>query len=786
MRRSSLTLSSSCSSLLFRQRPPSSPPSTASCTIQPTAPSPARKSPCRQTDSAFVLHATTAANGEFELPQAPIGVYRLRVSAPGFADSLAIDHHRLRHQSCPSHSAVSRRPQPSPWSSTPPTAPHSATDTVTPTTLITRQNDRRNSRRQPHHGHGDDHRLRARLLHDPRHAPHARRPSDQLAHRRRLHPQHQDRFQCRPADRPQRHRLSSKRSAAVTPPTSAIAPMASSMFCLAMALSVTAKPSCSYPPAISTPAKPNSPSATTPRNSLVCKPHRLPLQLRPRHAGLPDSSTTPPTPAAPSLSLIRNQTAKDQLRARRAIPSGFLPDSLRSRPERLRMHLRLLLLLRPARRPNRARLLRHRQLGSHAFTQSTLLLRALLPLQPVQLRFAIYRLPSRNYLAPELQLRRWSGGHTRTISAPTASPAASTRSTIRERPLRRRHQRRLSALPAQFATPTPTRHSSSSTSPIICASARYVTLLGGERFSILHAGLDETAIYPRIGATVDIPRLHWVLRGFYGHFFQPAPIRNRLRVSSQLRHQSARWRKCLHSASLRARRRTSVRHRRSLGAAGCSTSTTSRTASTTSSTTPISANPTSTSPSPSTARWFAPGSSPSARRRLAHFGQFHLAYSNQIAEQRGNVIGGFTCSATTDPACDLGPDYTPVDHDQRNTLNTGFTANLPLHTWFASNVYYGSGFTNGLAGSGQGPYQGPYLPVHTTFDVSAGQNFGENWNLTANILNVTNHRVCSTTPSLSADSTSTIRAWSPPSSATVSISEKRKLPHPSFKAGWSF
>ena len=53
---------------------------------------------------------------------------------------------------------------------------------------------------------------------------------------------------------------------------------------------------------------------------------------------------------------------------------------------------------------------------------------------------------------------------------------------------------------------------------------QYVTLLGGERFSIYRAGLNESAIYPRIGATVEIPRLHWVLRGFYGHFFQPAPL----------------------------------------------------------------------------------------------------------------------------------------------------------------------------------------------------------------------------------------------------------------------
>jgi hypothetical protein len=127
--------------------------------------------------------------------------------------------------------------------------------------------------------------------------------------------------------------------------------------------------------------------------------------------------------------------------------------------------------------------------------------------------------------------------------------------------------------------------------------------------------------------------------------------------------------------------------------------------------------------------------------QLAGFGQFYVTYSNQIAEQRGNIIGGFTCSIATDPACDLGPDYTPLDHDQRDTLNTGFTANLPAHTWFATNVYYGTGFSNGLAGSGEGPYNGRYLPVHTTFDASVGHAFGENWKFTATAINATNHRV---------------------------------------------
>ncbi len=269
---------------------------------------------------------------------------------------------------------------------------------------------------------------------------------------------------------------------------------------------------------------------------------------------------------------------------------------------------------------------------------------------------------------------------------------------------------------------------------------RYVTLLGGERFSIYHAGIDETAIYPRIGATVELPRLHWVLRGFYGHFFQPAPIET---VSSSVLNYAGNlpggentftplpserdeehqfgiqipWRGWTLDVDTFKNRVNNFLDHSNLGESNMYF--------------PIAVD------GALVRAWEMTLHSP----ELAHLGRFYVTYSNQIAEQRGNIIGGFTCTDPNDPSCDLGPDYTPVDHDQRNTLNTGFTANLPLHSWFGSNVYYGSGFTNGLAGSGEGPYQGTNLLVHTTFDVSAGHTFAENWSLTANILNVTNHRV---------------------------------------------
>ncbi len=269
---------------------------------------------------------------------------------------------------------------------------------------------------------------------------------------------------------------------------------------------------------------------------------------------------------------------------------------------------------------------------------------------------------------------------------------------------------------------------------------QYVTLLGGERFSIYRAGLDESAIYPRIGATVRIPRLNWVLRGFYGHYFQPAPI---LTVSSSVlnyagslgggedaftplpserdeEHQfgiEIPYKGWMLDVDTFKNRVNNFLDHSNLGESNMYF--------------PIAVD------GALVRAWELTLRSPS----LAGWGQFHVSYSNQIAEQRGNIIGGFTCSIATDPACDLGPDYFPVDHDQRDTLNTGFTANLPLHTWFATNVYYGSGFTNGLAGSGEGPYQGNNLPAHTTFDASIGHALGENWNLTATAINVTNHRV---------------------------------------------
>jgi hypothetical protein len=126
--------------------------------------------------------------------------------------------------------------------------------------------------------------------------------------------------------------------------------------------------------------------------------------------------------------------------------------------------------------------------------------------------------------------------------------------------------------------------------------------------------------------------------------------------------------------------------------------------------------------------------------RIARFGQAHLAYSNQIAEQRGNITGGLICTPIGDPACDAGFSYTPVDHDQRNTLNIGFNATLPARAYASTNVYYGSGFTNGTPDPTT-PYPNAYLPQHTTFDLALGKSITESISASITATNVANRRV---------------------------------------------
>lgn len=119
--------------------------------------------------------------------------------------------------------------------------------------------------------------------------------------------------------------------------------------------------------------------------------------------------------------------------------------------------------------------------------------------------------------------------------------------------------------------------------------------------------------------------------------------------------------------------------------------------------------------------WEVTVRSPTILRR----GQIHAAYSSQRAQGWGERTGGLT---TFDPPGSLFL----LDHDQRHTLSAGGNVTLPRRAWLAANTYYGSGFPdNG------GPAR---LPQHATFDLSLGKSVGENWSFAVQALNVANRR----------------------------------------------
>jgi hypothetical protein len=115
--------------------------------------------------------------------------------------------------------------------------------------------------------------------------------------------------------------------------------------------------------------------------------------------------------------------------------------------------------------------------------------------------------------------------------------------------------------------------------------------------------------------------------------------------------------------------------------------------------------------------------------RLWNRGQVHLAYSNQIAQAQGAFTGGLIVGTAPPPG------WSALDHDQRNTLNVGFDANIPWHAVFSSNIYYGSGFTNG---SPDAQFPDPYLPGHAQIDLSLARSFGERFSVAVTALNVAN------------------------------------------------
>jgi hypothetical protein len=265
----------------------------------------------------------------------------------------------------------------------------------------------------------------------------------------------------------------------------------------------------------------------------------------------------------------------------------------------------------------------------------------------------------------------------------------------------------------------------------------WLTLIAGLRETEFDSSISEHYTDPRLGAAIKIPHLNWVFRGFYGYYYQAPPLSTATGPLQALGttqgfafatlhgERDIEWQVgvtipiqgwTLSADNYETRAHNWLDHN-NIGESNIFW--------------PI------TWDYAMIQGWELTLRSP----QLWHRGQFHLAYANQIAQATSPITGGLICPANSTPqtcGLDIPSGLSPVDHDQRNTLNLGYNTSLPWHTYASTNVYYGSGFTNGLPGV---QYPGDYLPGHTTVDVSLGKSFAEKFTISLTAINLANRRV---------------------------------------------
>ncbi len=229
----------------------------------------------------------------------------------------------------------------------------------------------------------------------------------------------------------------------------------------------------------------------------------------------------------------------------------------------------------------------------------------------------------------------------------------------------------------------------------------WLTLDLGLRLTHYSGLLNENAADPRVGASIRIPRLHWVLHGYYAYYYQPPPLDSLagptlqfavtqgygfvpLNGERDIQHDIGvsipleGW--TLDMDNFHTSARNFLDHD-AIGNSGLFVPLTDLAA-------------------------IVSGTEVSVRSpRMFHVAQLRIAYSNQIAQGIGPITGGLL-------------EFVPagnflLDHDQRNTLSSVLSLSLPGHMWATPTYQFGSGFLNG---DGPAP-----LPPHSTFDLSIGK-----------------------------------------------------------------
>ena len=232
--------------------------------------------------------------------------------------------------------------------------------------------------------------------------------------------------------------------------------------------------------------------------------------------------------------------------------------------------------------------------------------------------------------------------------------------------------------------------------------------------------LNENAADPRLGAAIRIPRLNWILHGYYAYYYQPPPLDSLagpaldfaasegfgfipLPGERDIQHDIglsipvAGWSVDVDNFHTSAR---NFLDHDVVGDSGIFIPLTDLGA-------------------------IISGTEVALRSpRLFHMAQWRVAYSNQIAQGIGPITGGLLEDAPTGNFL--------LDHDQRNTVTSVLSLTLPGHMWATPAYQFGSGFLNG-----NGP---SHLPPHSTFDLSIGKTLGETWTVSASVVNIANTR----------------------------------------------
>jgi outer membrane receptor protein involved in Fe transport len=248
--------------------------------------------------------------------------------------------------------------------------------------------------------------------------------------------------------------------------------------------------------------------------------------------------------------------------------------------------------------------------------------------------------------------------------------------------------------------------------------------MGGVRLTHFSGALSEKAASPRAGGSLRIPHLNWVLRGFWGRYYQAPPLSTvvgplldyavtqglgfiPLRGERDQEHQfglTIPLRGWAFEVNNYHQRATNYFDHNAIGNSNVFY--------------PLTID---------NARlygWELTIRSP----RIAHRGEVYLSYAHAHAEGSGAISGGLT--AFSPPASG----YFLLDHDQTQTVHTGFHWTLPARISAGSDIYYGSGFSDGSS-----PIPA-HLPGHTSFDLMLSKQIAENLSLSVTALNAANRR----------------------------------------------